>query len=111
MSSYIETVPQWILDGDGELEVRFEWTPGTPEFIPPANRPEDYDPGSGDEFIIRSAAYIIDGKPMFPCGLSDTEEQRVIDWLDGEWERPDHAAAKADYLYDQWRDEQMEKRA
>lgn len=85
-----ETLPLSVVDHEseeGSLVVRFEWNPGTPETGRTGGPPEDYDPGSADEFVIRSASY--DTSPGIPVYLSPVEDERVTDWLDENFERPD----------------------
>lgn len=105
MSHHDTTVPLSVIDptddGDGEIEVSFDWTPGSApsgEFGPP----ENYDPGCGDEF------YIVDvtGSPL---GHGPAAADKIIAYLEENWDRPDYAAEKADYLYEQYRDRQMER--
>lgn len=63
---------------DYDVTVEFEWTAGTP----PSGLngpPENYDPGSGDEFYILSPTEDADG----------AREEAIIEWLDENWERPD----------------------
>lgn len=60
-------------NGETEVEVSFEFTPGTPEsgaFGPP----EDYDPGSGPEFWDMKATLV--GNPATSVDLTQDEADR-----------------------------------
>lgn len=73
-----DTIPGSLLDPDNEdeIEVVFDWTPGTgPTGL--SGPPENYDPGSDDEFIVIS-----------PTGLTDEQEERIVEHLDANWDRP-----------------------
>lgn len=73
------------------LPVTFDWAPGTPT-TGLSGPPENYDPGEGDEFVIVS-----------PPDLSCNAEDRIIEYLDANWERP------ADEPDPDWlRDERMD---
>jgi hypothetical protein len=75
-SRHTEIVPLWILDGSaGDLEVVFDYTPG------------GFDDDE-DKLAIKAAFYILDDGYTAPCFLAEHEEDRVIDWLAGEWEPP-----------------------
>lgn len=80
---------------DYDVTVEFEWTPGTPPsgFSGP---PENYDPGSGDEFYILSPTEDADGARV----------EAIIEWLDENWERPDDEP-DWDYLRDMWREDDL----
>jgi hypothetical protein len=73
VSRHTELVPLWILDGsDGELEVEFDYIPG------------GFDDDE-DKLEIRRVRY---AGITVPVLLAEHEEDRVIDWLAGEWEPP-----------------------
>jgi hypothetical protein len=60
---------------DYDVEVEFEWSPGTmPSGL--SGPPEYYDPGEPDEFDITS---------MDP---DDSRYEAVAEWLDQNWPRP-----------------------
>jgi hypothetical protein len=87
MNRHSATIPLWVVDGeangpDGEIEVEFDWTPG------------GFHDGD-DEFTIRAAYYVLEGGKLMSCGLAEHEVDRVTDWLDGEWERPDEQRERA----------------
>lgn len=91
MKPHETIVPLSVLDPDdegGELAVRFEWRPGTPETGRFSGPPENYDPGEPDEFTILSAAYVIRGHHV-PCGTAMHEDDKLAEWLDENWERPE----------------------
>ena len=97
-------------DGFGEVEVAFDWTPGTPEsgnFGPP----ENYDPGSPELFEIAGAAQSLGNGKTAPFMLCGEWDEAIADYLEENWERPDFAAERADYEYDRMRDERMERDA
>lgn len=82
--TYFAKVPHSIfyrLDPDDQspegepVEVEFEWTAGrAPTGL--SGPPENYDPGEADEFNIVSH------------DLDEHDEERVLEWLDENWERP-----------------------
>lgn len=88
-------------DEERELEVTFDWVSG----YPPAGLsgpPEDYDPGSGDEFYILSVAYIGPHDVHIPYGFGQADDDKIIEWLDEHWERPE----PEDYDFDgRWDDD------
>lgn len=100
-----EAVPLSILDGsDGELVVEFDWAPGTaPSGL--SGPPEHYDPGDGDEIVITGCSY--DTTPGIPVGLGPHEEERVVEWLDENWIRPEDDGPDPDYLRDTQRDDRL----
>jgi hypothetical protein len=101
--TFTEEVPQDVIYPDPENEspdrmitVAFEWTAGeAPSGL--SGPPENYDPGSGDEFYLVGA------------DLSDEQEERVIEWLDEHWERPDDQP-DYDYIRDMKRDDELLER-
>ena len=106
---FTEVVPQRVIEGDSDedhmIEVEFDWTPGTPAtgFSGP---PENYDPGSDDEFEIVGAAYKLEGDVCVPLGLAPHEEEAVVDYLYENWERPAEEP-DPDWLRDQARDDRL----
>ncbi len=97
-------------DGFGEVDVAFDWTPGSPAtgmFGPP----ENYDPGSADEFYIVGAVQILPNGTTAPFMSCDEWDEKIAEYLEENWERPDFAAERADYEYDRMRDERMERDA
>ena len=90
--TYQADVPESIVHFDPEDEsregppipVEFEWTEGTPP-SGISGPPENYDPGEGDYFNIVSHDF------------DDATEERVIEWLDQHWQRPE---PDWDYLND-----------
>jgi hypothetical protein len=107
-SKHLEHVPLSILDGsDGELIVQFEFRAGTPP-SGLSGPPENYDPGEGDEFVIGRCCY--DTAPQIPVGLGEHEEERVIDWLNENWDRP-YDGPDEDWLRDMRRDDELLGRA
>ncbi len=102
--SYEQDMPLSVIDpeaDEGSLVVTFDWTPGQ-EPTGFSGPPENYDPGSADEFTILSARYDV----AFPhvVGLADHEHEAVIEWLDENWKRPE---PDYDYLNDMRRDEEL----
>lgn len=87
-----DTIPADVIgQGDGEIEVAFEWTPGqgpSGQFGPP----EHYDPGSPDEYEDITAT--LDGVPL---ALTGDDEEKIADWLAEHWEPPE-----PDYFEDSW---------
>lgn len=89
-TKHIEIVPMSVVEAEaeGEFEVAFEFRPGTPESGRFNGPPEDYDPGEPDEFVISSVSYAIRNSRI-PTALAPHEEEKVIEWLDENWERPE----------------------
>lgn len=62
-------VPFEVL-GDGDpvmeykLEITLDYTPPVPEFIPPLDRPDMYDPGAGAEYFVTRV--LVDGQSVSP---------------------------------------------
>lgn len=76
------------------ITVTFDWAPGTPP-SGLSGPPENYDPGEGDEFVI-----------VTPPQLSCDAEERLIEWLDANWERPADEP-DPDWLREQERDDAL----
>ncbi len=114
MTRQIERIPMSVFDdqddGNGEIDIAFDWTPGqAPSGL--TGPPENYDPGSGDEFDLLGASGVKWDGTSFPFMLCAEWEAKIVEYLNEEWERPDFAAERADYEYDRYRDEMMERRA
>lgn len=114
MTRHIERIPMSVFDdrddGDGEIDIAFDWTPGqAPSGL--TGPPENYDPGSGDEFDLIGAAQVLTNGTTAPFMLCDEWDAKIIEYLSENWERPDFAAERADYDYDRYRDGKMERRA
>ena len=106
---YEETIPLSVIEADaeGEMFIEFKYWPGeAPSGL--SGPPEHADPGSAAEFEITSSAYVI-GKKHIAMGLADHEREMILEYLREQWEEPDPADDEADYRYELWRDEQMEK--
>lgn len=66
---------------EDDVRVVFEWSPGSePSGL--SGPPENYDPGEGDEFNIVSSGSVAG------ADLPDDVEERLVNWLDENWERP-----------------------
>ena len=57
----------WV-DEDRRVTLAYKIAPGSPEYIPPYNRPELYDPGSGPDIEIEKATDAETGEEL---ALSD----------------------------------------
>lgn len=91
MSHHDAVVPLSVVDqdddGDGELDVSFDWTPGqTASGM--SGPPEDYDPGAADEFYIASVSYKY-GDTLVAAKFSPEEEDQLSEWLAENWDRPE----------------------
>lgn len=108
MTTHTETLPLSILDGsDGELWVRFSYSPGCPAVWYLSNGDPGY-PAEDPEITITEARYIgADGKPqqIAVVGLAPHEEERVVEWLLDHWEPP--TGPDPDDARDQHRDDEM----
>ena len=98
MSHHDTTIPLSVFDDDddggGEVQVSFDWNAGSaPSGL--TGPPENYDPGAGEEF------YIVAVEPP-------QDDNKVIAWLEENWDRPDYEAELADYRYEEYRDRMME---
>jgi hypothetical protein len=62
-----------------DIEVEGNCDPGTPEYIPPYNKPENYDPGSARECEIINI--FLKGGKKWDGALSKEEEEMAIDRL------------------------------
>ena len=88
------TIPFSVIDpenDDDELEATFDFTPGqgpSGEYGPP----ENYDPGSGDEFEDLSFTY-----RGAPYSVGPDDEGLVIIWLAKHWEPPEPDYPEPDY--------------
>jgi hypothetical protein len=75
------------IERDGEtfeVQVTGECTLGTPERIPPANRPEDYDPGADPEFEVTHVKRVMAGTSIrldLEGCLTEKEEKLAGDML------------------------------
>jgi hypothetical protein len=90
-------VPESVVfddERDACVTVTFEFRAGTPP-SGLSGPPENYDPGSGDEFYV-----------VNPAGLWVGAEDRIIEWLDANWERPDDQP-DWDAIRDQRRDDEL----
>lgn len=90
-------------DADRSLRIEFAWTPGQ-ESTGMSGPPENYDPGSGDEFEIERASYVLKNDSLVPCGLAEHEEEAVINWLDEHWPRPPAEPDDPDWARDEKED-------
>lgn len=99
------TVLRELDDGtEIEIEVELYVTPGEKQWF---NAREGVGhPGSGPEAEVTSST--LDGKPI---ELTEEERERVVDEVEerGDEIFADLEAERADYLYDQWKDDQMER--
>lgn len=94
MSHHDTTVPLSVIDPDDEtgteMEVSFDWTPSS----------------ATEEFYIVSWDNPKRPKPIVKLD----DEEKIIAWLEENWDRPDRAAEEADHLYEEYRERQMEGR-
>lgn len=51
------TGPDDTVVGSVEVRITYDWVAGSPEYIPPYNRPDLYDPGGGPEITWTAVDY------------------------------------------------------
>ena len=91
---------EWTADlGDEEVDclIRYSYSPGSPRYIPPYDRPELYDEGSPAEILIDEVVRLDNGDIIT---LPTDEHQKAIVWIDEQ-----HLDDEPDTCGGDWRNE------
>ncbi len=86
-TKYEETMPASLLDPhdeQGEIEVTFTWSPGSPETGP--TYASGGEPATPDEYEIYKVVRIAEKAMVLPTA---DQEHAIIEWLDSHWEPPE----------------------